>query len=124
MYDVPPLWTSPDDIARAAVMAELRREVVPGHPLGDAARRAAAVWSRCQVCAATSVRLQDGTYALVWLTWSGRREPARRLPVVLLEDERATWAAMADHAEDHCDALPREEGDGPRAVRRQWNVGA
>jgi hypothetical protein len=55
-----------------ALLAELRREVGPGHVLGG---RNAKPVARCTGCDDVVFRLlDDDTFAIVHLTWSGRPE--------------------------------------------------
>jgi hypothetical protein len=59
-----------DDIGRQLV-AELDREVGPGHEL---AGRSVVPIAKCGGCDDAVFRLQDGTWVIVHLTWSRRQE--------------------------------------------------
>jgi hypothetical protein len=59
-----------DDVGRGLV-AELEREVQPGHHL--AGRKAVPI-AKCGGCDDAIFRVDDGTWAIVHLTWSRRPE--------------------------------------------------
>jgi hypothetical protein len=98
--DLPEPWSRPDDIGRATVMAELRREVGDDHPLADARRDALDVHLRCTLCKLTCFALRDGTFALVSLDWSGRSD-GRWFPRMEVVQADALARLLAAHASVH-----------------------
>jgi hypothetical protein len=53
------------------LIAELQREIGPGH---DLAGRSVAVVRRCSGCDDVIFRIDDDAFAVVHLTWTGRKE--------------------------------------------------
>lgn len=55
------------------LLAELRREIKPGHPLADI--EATRVVARCLSCDSVLFALMDGRFAYVHLTWAKNERP-------------------------------------------------
>jgi hypothetical protein len=90
-------WRAVDDRLRSNLEAELSRELPADHVLaGKAVQAVAARADRDDVL----FSLPDGGYAVVHLTWSGRREASPEWPSTelysSLDDWRARRPATAD----------------------------
>ena len=106
MTAFPEFWSRPDDIGRATVMAELRREVGDEHPLAETRRNAVDVHARCARCKLTCFALRDGTFALVSLDWSGRSD-GRSFPRIEVSAADGLLQLLAAHTVEHHDAVTR-----------------
>jgi hypothetical protein len=111
MTELPEFWSRPDDIGRATVMAELRREIGDDHPLAETCRNAVDVHARCVRCTLTCVALRDGTYALVALDWSGRSD-GRTFPRIEVAQAEGLQQMLVAHSDVH-----RDRGARAPAVR-------
>jgi hypothetical protein len=74
--------------------AELRREIAADHVL---AGRTATVVRRCSGCDDVIFRLDGDVFAVVHLTWSGRREPAPWPRTAIL----STFLAVESFVDSH-----------------------
>jgi hypothetical protein len=114
MTELPESWSRPDDIGRATVMAELRREVGDTHPLAETRRNAVDVRARCTRCKLTCFALRDGTFALVSLDWSGRSD-GRWFPRIEVAPAEELPQLLAAHTHEHDGAGSRSTAvRGPR----------
>jgi hypothetical protein len=68
---LPEPWTEPDTQRAQALERELQREISPGHPLAGCQPRAIAA---CTGCDNVLFALDNDTWALVHLTWTGTVE--------------------------------------------------
>ena len=106
MTEFPEFWSRPDDIGRATVMAELRREVGDEHPLAETRRNAVDVHARCARCKLTCFALRDGTFALVSLDWSGRSD-GRAFPRIAVSQAEELLQLLAAHTVEHHGVVTR-----------------
>jgi hypothetical protein len=95
------IWLEPWEPAPAGLEAELAREVGRGHPL--AGRSAVSVGRRVD-CDDVLFFLPDGPqpFAVVHLTWSGRREASPGWPSTAFYSSAEDWAERRmkpDHLE-------------------------
>ena len=95
---IPEPWWRPEDTNLSAVKSELESELSPGHALY---RVPLDIRARCGGCDEVLVSVADGTFALVHLTWSRRREE----PPYPLVNAAGPWtevvAALEGHADSH-----------------------
>lgn len=82
---------------RAAVGAELGKEIAPGHRLHGRVERVEASFEAGDD---VIVRLSDGTFALVHPTWSRRQEPPPFPTSRLLGEAEAASVAILEWEQD------------------------
>jgi hypothetical protein len=71
MLPEPWMQTDAGSELAAALLTELSKEVGPGHQLHGLTMGA---FANCGACDDAIFQLEDGTWALVHLTWAGREE--------------------------------------------------
>ena len=105
MEDSPPPvltgpWFAPEPAQAAALEREAATEIGPGHPLSG---HALTLIAACSGCEGAAFRADDGTYAIVHLTWTLRREPAPWPSAEIVTGHRALETATDKHADNHED---------------------
>jgi hypothetical protein len=68
---LPEPWFVPDEQTRERLTHELLTELSEGHPLFDIRPE---VLNRCSACDEVLVRVGEGKFGMVHLTWTGQRE--------------------------------------------------
>ncbi len=68
---LPTPWFVPDEGARHRLTHELRVEISDGHPLFNAGSE---ILNRCGACDEVLVRVGEGNFGMVHLTWTGKPE--------------------------------------------------
>jgi hypothetical protein len=68
---LPAPWWVPDEAAREKLTSELLTEVSDGHPLFGLDT---SVLNRCAACDEVLIRVGEGDFGMVHLTWSGKSE--------------------------------------------------
>jgi len=106
-------WSRPDDIARAAITAELGREVGEEHPLAAVRRQAVDVHARCSRCELTCFALANGEYSIVRLDWSGRSDGRTWPRTRVARDHESLLRLLAEHSREHDAGHGREHTGSP-----------
>jgi hypothetical protein len=70
---LPEPWFRPESSQAAGLEREAAVEIAPGHELSG--HRLTAV-AACEACDSVAFRVDDGTFAVVHLTWTRHQEPA------------------------------------------------
>jgi hypothetical protein len=97
MLDVPDLpepWFRPGDQQADALRREALAEIAPGH---DLAGRDLLPVAKCSGCDDVVFQLDDGTFTIVHLTWTGRREASPWPTATRFQTTQALLAATGDH---------------------------
>ena len=92
--DLPELWFRPGPENASAVEREAVAEIGPCHKLRG---RALTVLARCGGCDEIAVSLDDGTFAMIPLTWARHPEPPSWPLTGRLGGCAALETAMAAH---------------------------
>lgn len=69
---LPEPWSRPEPQHAAALEHEARKEIGPGHDLAGHALTAIAA---CSGCDHAAFRLDDGSFAIIHLTWASHQKP-------------------------------------------------
>jgi hypothetical protein len=88
-----PWYLLTDDRLRAALEAELARELSPRHVLAKLSVR---IIAKRDDCDDVLLALNDGRVAVVHLTWSGGREADTRWPTTVIYDCLEDWRMSSD----------------------------
>jgi hypothetical protein len=91
---LPEPWFRPGPENASAVGREAAAEIGPGHELRG---RALTVLARCGGCDEIAVSLDDGTFALIHLTWARHPEPPSWPFTERLSEYTALETAMTAH---------------------------
>jgi hypothetical protein len=93
-------WVSGPELHGAAerFTREAAIEIGPDHDLSG---RALTVIAACSACDEVAFQIDDGTFALVHLTWIRRQEPAPWPFAQIYRDYHALEAAADEHADEH-----------------------
>jgi hypothetical protein len=92
--DLPEPWYRPRAEHASALEREAAAEIGPGHELSG---RALAVLAFCGGCDEIAVSLDDGTFAVVHLTWARHPEPVHWPSAQRLVGYAALETAIATH---------------------------
>lgn len=97
MNEMPQLaepWWRPSDQQAQALCREALLEIGPGHELAGRGLITVAV---CEGCDDVLFELDDGTFAMVHLTWRGRQEPSRWPTTRRMESVQELRQVASDH---------------------------
>ena len=97
---LPEPWFAPGAAQAAALEREASTEIGPGHPLSG---HALSVIAACPACDSAAFQVDDGTFAIVHLTWARHEEAPPWPSAETAPDDRTLEAAAGKHADDHLD---------------------